>query len=236
MAYHTGWFPTRRDDILHMADAWEAQLDIKGPAWNVPASRITEFKDIKAAARNLLTEVMSGNRTRVNTEQCRLVFEQLSASMHFLKANYFNSPPRTADEIVALLLAIHDGTPTPILESDVIPGISLHNTDGHGILVRLFRDAEPSDRRSTDHFFCEWGLKPVGRWATAEEAAADGRLLTRQPLRADDLPQHFSTGRQKNTLPFTLADIGMEFFASACWQTPRNQDGPYCPIVSRIIA
>jgi hypothetical protein len=30
-----------------MADTWEAQIDIKGPAWNVPASRITEFKDLK---------------------------------------------------------------------------------------------------------------------------------------------------------------------------------------------
>jgi hypothetical protein len=134
------------------------------------------------------------------------------------------------------LLSIHDGTPTPIDLCDVVPGLSLHNTDGHGILVKLFQDAEPSDRRSADHFFCKWGLKPAGRWATLEEAAADGRLLTRQPVRADDLPQHFSSGRRNNTLPFNLADIGMEFFASACWQTPRNQDGPYCPIVSRIIA
>jgi hypothetical protein len=236
MAHYTGWFPTRRDDVIHMADDWEAQLDAKGAAWGVSAAQIAEFKSQKAAAAAMLAEVKSGNRTKVNTEQCRLLFHELSLTMHFLKNNFFNSPPRTNDELVSLLLPVHDGTPTPIAPCDVVPGITLHNTDGHGMLVKLFADAEPSDTRSADHFFCKWGVKPAGRWATQEEAAADGRLLTRQPARADDLPQHFSSGRQKNSLPFNLADIGMEFFTSACWQTPRNQDCPYCPIVSRIIA
>jgi hypothetical protein len=236
MAHYTGWFPSRRDDVIHMADGWEAQLDAKGAAWGVPVDKITEFKTRKAAAAAMLVEVKSGGRTKVNTEQCRLLFQELALTMHFLKANFFNAPPRTNDELISLLLPVHDGTPTPIAPCGVVPGISLHNTDGHGMLVKLFRDAEPQDARSADHFFCKWGLKPVGRWATLEEAAADGRLLTRQPARADALPQHFSTGRRNNTLPFNLEDIGMEFFASACWQTPRNQDGPYCPIVSRLIA
>jgi hypothetical protein len=221
---------------MHMADTWEIQLDLNGPGWGIPPDKITSFKSQKIAAKALFTEVKTGNRTKVNTEQCRVLFQELGVIMHFFKNNYFNSPPRTSDEMVGLLLHIHDGNPTPIFPSEVIPGLSLHNTDGHGMLVKLFMDAEPSDRRSTDHFFVRWGLKPVGRWATAEEAAVDGRLLTRQPARADDLPQAFSTGRQKTILPFNLADIGMEFFASACWQTPRNLDGPYCPIISRLIA
>jgi hypothetical protein len=49
--------------------------------------------------------------------------------MQFLKANYFNSPPRTADEIIALLLSLHDGSSTPIFPSDIVPGLSLHNTE-----------------------------------------------------------------------------------------------------------
>ena len=236
MAHYTGWFPTRRDDVIHMADDWETQLDTKGAAWGVPADKILAFKNQKTAAAAMLAEVKSGSRTKVNTEQCRLLFHELGLTMHFLKSNFFNAPPRTSDELTALLLAVHDGTPTAITPCDVVPGLSLHNTDGHGMLVKLFQDTEPSDWRSADHFFCKWGLKPAGRWATPEEAAADGRLLIRQPVRADDLSQHFSSGRQKNSMPFTLADIGMEFFASACWQTPRNQDGPYCPIMSRIIA
>jgi hypothetical protein len=219
-----------------MADDWETQLDAKGAAWGVPVDKITEFKTQKTAAAAILAEVRSGGRTKVITEQCRFLFHNLALTMQFLKSNFFNAPPRTNDELVSLLLPVHDGTPTPIAPCDVVPALSLHNTDGHGILVKLFRDAEPSDIRSANHFFCKWGLKPVGRWATLEEAAADGRLLTRQPVRAEDLPQHFSSGRRSNTLPFNLADIGMEFFTSACWQTPRNQDGPYCPIVSRLIA
>jgi hypothetical protein len=191
-----------------MADDWEAQLDLKGGEWGVSEGKIAEFKSRKAAAAAMLAEVKSGGRTKVNTKQCRLLFHELALTMHFLKNNFFNAPPRANDELVALLLSVHDGTPPPIALCDVVPGLSPHNTDGHGMLVKLFRDAEP----------------------------ADGRPLTRHPARADDLPQHFSTGRRSNTLPFNPADIGMEFFASACRQTPRNQDGPYCPIVSRLIA
>jgi hypothetical protein len=151
--------------------------------------------------------------------------------MQFIKANYFNSPPRTSDEITALLLALHDGSSTPIFPSNVVPGLSLHNTDGHGILVKMFMDAIPSDKRSADHFFGKWGLKIAGRWATLEEAAADPRLLTRPPTQAADLPMYFSTSRKWHELPFRL-----EVYVTVCWQTPRFQDGPYCPIVSRIIA
>jgi hypothetical protein len=46
----------------------------------------------------------------------------------------------------------------------------------------------------------------------------------------------FSLSRKKYELEFGLADIGMEAHITVCWQTPGNQDGPYCPIVSRIIA
>jgi hypothetical protein len=44
--------------------------------------------------------------------------------MRFLKNNYFNAPPRTSDEMAALLLAVHDGTATPILASNVISGMN----------------------------------------------------------------------------------------------------------------
>jgi hypothetical protein len=236
MAHYTGWFPTRRDDIIHMADGWETQLDAKGAAWGVGADKIAEFKSQKSAAAAMLAEVKSGGRTRVNTEQCRLLFHELALTMHFLKNNFFNAPPRTNDELISLLLSIHDGTPTPIFPAEVVPGLTLHNTDGHGLLIKLFMDAAPSDVRSADHFFGKWGLKPAGRWAAPEEAAADGRLLTRPPATAEDLPKHFSTSRKKQELAFGLADIGMEAHITVCWQTPRNQDGPYCPIVSRIIA
>jgi hypothetical protein len=35
---------------------------------------------------------------------------------------------------------------------------------------------------------------------------------------------------------FSLDDLRLEVYATAYWQTPRFQDGPYCPIVSRVIA
>jgi hypothetical protein len=219
-----------------MADAWSGQLDLHGGDWNVPEAAIAGFKEHLAQAKILLAEVKSGERNPVNTEQCRLTFRELAVAMQFIKANFFNSPPRTSDELAALLLSAHDTTPTPILPPEVVPGLSLHNTDGHGILVKLFTDAAPADQRSADHFFGKWGLKPAGRWATAEEAAADPRLLTRPPAQAADLPMHFSTSRKRHELQFSLADIGLEAHVTACWQTPRSQEGPYCPIVPRLIA
>ena len=230
------WLPRSRDAMLHMADAWDAQLTLHGPVWGVPAGKVTEFKSLLTAAKTLFAEVQSGSRTPVNTEQCRVCFRELELAMRFLKNNWFNAPPRSSDEMVALLLHVHDGIATPIFPSDVVPGLSLHNTDGHGILLKLFMDTEPADRRSADHFLVQWGLKPPGRWATGEEAAQDPRLLTRPPARAEDLPKHFSTSRAKNDLPFTLADIGLELYATACWQTPRNQEGPFCAILAKLIA
>ena len=203
--------------------------------WGVPLDKIAEFKSLTTAAKALLTEVKSGSRSDASTEQCDVMFRDLEAAMRALKDSYFNSPPRSSGEMAALLLSVPDDLPTAILRSDVAPGLSLHNANG-GILCRLFTDAAPADHRSTDHFFIKWGVKPKGRWAMSEEAAADGRLLTRQPIRARDLPEHFSTGRKTHTLTFSPADAGMEVYATACWQTPRNEDGPYCPIISKIIA
>jgi hypothetical protein len=162
----------------------------------IPQELITRFKNQLAAAKALLSEVKPAGRNSINTEQCRIAFRDLELTMLFFKANYFNSPPRTADEVIALLLSLHDGSSTPILPSDVVPGLSLHNTDGHGMLVKLFMDAIPSDKRGADHCFGKWGLKLAGRWATLEEAAAGPRLLTRPPNQAADLPMHFSTSRK----------------------------------------
>ena len=198
MAHYSGWFPARRDDIIHLADAWSGQLDLHGAAWGVPEDKIAGFKNQLADTKTLFAEVKSGGRSPVSTEQCRVMFRDLGLSMQFLKANFFNAPPRTSGELAALLLSVHDGNPTPILPCGVVPGLSLHNTDGHGILVKLFMDGEPTDQRSADHFFGKWGLKPAGRWAGAEEAAADPRLLTRPPNQAADLPVHFSTSRKKH--------------------------------------
>jgi hypothetical protein len=160
MAHYNGWFPTRRDDIIHMAEAWEVQIDLRGQARGIPQEVITRFKTQLSDTKTRFAEVKSAGRNAVNTEQCRLMFRDLGLTMQFIKANYFNSPPRTSDEITALL-SFHDGSSTPIFPNDVVPGLTLHNTDGHSIMLKLFMNAVPSDRRSADHFFGKWGLKPA---------------------------------------------------------------------------
>jgi hypothetical protein len=230
------WFPEKRSGVIHMADIWIVQLDADGILWGVPPGKMTKLKQMTAAAKTLLAELTSGNRSQASTERCHAVFIELETLMRSIKDTYFNSPPRTSDELAALLLSSPDDLPDIIPRSDVAPGLSLHNSNDHEVLCRFFMDAVPADHRSVDHFFVKWGVKPVDRWATGEEAGADGRLLTRPPIRARDLPEHFSTGRKTHILTFGPADVGMELFATACWQTPRNEDGPYCPIVSKLIS
>jgi hypothetical protein len=87
---------------------------------------IARFKSRLATAKTLLAAVKSAGRSAVNTGQCRAAFRDLEITMQFIKANCFNSPLRTSDEITALLL-------------------SLHNTDGHGMLIKLF--AVPAVKR-----------------------------------------------------------------------------------------
>jgi hypothetical protein len=134
-----------------MAGVWSVQMGLHGPAWGIPQERITGFQNRLAGIKPLFAEVKSAGRNSVNTEQRRILFRELELDMQFIKANYFNPPPRTPDELIALLQSVHGGSWTPIL-------------------------------------------------------------------------------------PFGLADLRLELFVTVCWQTPRNQDGPYCPIVSRIIA
>ncbi|MDR2482055.1 MAG: hypothetical protein LBD08_00305 [Treponema sp.] len=197
MAHKTGWFSARQDDIIHAAGAWAGQVDLHGQARGIPQERITGFKNQPADTKALFAEVKPAGRNSVSTEHCRIAFREMNLAMQFMKANYINFPPRTAGELAALLLSVHDGSSTLILPGNVAPGLSLHNRDGHGILVNMFMNAILSDKR---------GLKPAGRWASEEEAAAAPRLLTRPLNQAADLPIRFSKSRKWHEPQFSLAN------------------------------
>ena len=49
MAHKTGWFPARRDGIIHRGGAWSGQTDLHSQAWGIPPDRIAAFKNRPAA-------------------------------------------------------------------------------------------------------------------------------------------------------------------------------------------
>jgi hypothetical protein len=40
MPHYNGWFPRKRDDIIHRGDSGEGQIDLHGQAWGHSAPRI----------------------------------------------------------------------------------------------------------------------------------------------------------------------------------------------------
>ena len=219
MPHRTGWLPRKRDGVIHMAGAWNGQISLHGPVWGIPQERIPGFKNQPADAKTLFAEIKSAGRNSVSAGQCLVSFRELETAMEFLKADCFNPPPRTPGELTAPLPAACGRSSTSILPSTVAPGMSLRSTSGQDIPVKLLMDAIPLDKRGADHSFGKRGLKPAGRWAAAEEAAADPRLLAHPPAR-------FSASRKRREVQFTLADAGLEILAAPCRQPPRYQDGP----------
>lgn len=219
MPHRTGRLPRKRDGVIHMTGDWNGQIGLHGLAWGIPQERIPGFKNQSADAKTLYAEIKSAGRNSVGTGQCPVSFRELETAMEFLKADCFNPLPRTPDELAAPLLAVRGRSSTSILPSTVAPGLSLHGAGGQGIPVKLLMDAIPPDKRGAYHSFGKRGLKSAGRWAAAEEAAADPRLLAHPPAR-------FSASRKRREVQFTLADAGLEILAAPCRQPPRYQDGP----------
>ena len=194
MPHYNGWLPRKRDDIIHRGDAWNEQIGLRGLAGGIPQERITGFKDRLAQTKALFAEVKTAGRNSINTGQCRVSCGELELEL----------------ELAALLPALRCGSSTPILPRNGAPGLSRHNTGGHGMPVKLFIGGVPPDERNADHCCGKRGRKPAGRWA----AAADSRLIC--------------------PCAFPRAAGGANCYS--VWRTPRKQGGPYCPTVPRIIA
>jgi hypothetical protein len=66
-------------------------------------------------------------------------------------------------------------------------------------------------------------------------AAFQRQELRRIPQSVDELPKGIFTRRRTHTFHFELADSGKIAYFSACYENPKGDPGPYCPIISRVI-
>jgi hypothetical protein len=221
-----------------LAETWNQVIETQGTAWGIPADKITELKNLTQENKDLLAAVKSSGRTQVNTEQCRIGFKKLEEMMRFFYNNFFNSPPRTGDERIALKLPVKDIHPTKISKPDVEPEVSLTIPTSHAIEFHFRqRDGETStDSRSLHAYFTRWGLLPKTGTAAPEQSAADPRILTKVPTRPEHLPIVFTTKRVKHRLPLGLEDIGMTLYAATCFLNPEGEPGPYSEIIERVVS
>jgi hypothetical protein len=114
MAESKNWLPLSRAGQLAMALTWAEVLGEFGNAWGVQAGTVSAFNAAIAAAQGALAKTQNkATRTHADSVACETAFKALVANMRFLKNNYFNSPPRAADELARLGLSEH-GIPSPI--------------------------------------------------------------------------------------------------------------------------
>jgi hypothetical protein len=110
------WLPGKREDKLALANNWLEILALKATPWGIPAAEVTGPGSLTALtqeATTSLTVVKSSERTPVAVTKCRVDFKTLLAKMQYIKKLYFNSPPRTDEDLSALGLKPPDTTHTP---------------------------------------------------------------------------------------------------------------------------
>lgn len=237
MPKNADWLPSTRIKQLEMAKNWNTILSAKGTGWGIPAADTTELQTMTGTAQGLLDLAMSAERTATITAQCNEAFDYLKAKMRFIKERYFHVPPLTNDDLVSLGLKPKDPNRTPIGYPDIPPQITISSPGPH-ILDLHVRPAEgmtSGDPRSLDHFLIRWGIMLPSGPASAEQVAADSRLLSKVPARPADCPMVFTNKRRMHRMELNLDDSGKTLYTTACYQNPGGWDGPYCSIVSQLI-
>ncbi|MDR2795687.1 MAG: hypothetical protein LBB47_03120, partial [Spirochaetaceae bacterium] len=57
------WYPTSRDEQLHLVKTWNTVFAVKGQGWGIPQACMTQLVSDESAAQTILDKVKSGERT-----------------------------------------------------------------------------------------------------------------------------------------------------------------------------
>ncbi|GHT82753.1 hypothetical protein FACS1894137_02250 [Spirochaetia bacterium] len=107
MKGHSDWLKGSRAKKLKKAKLWVSVLRVKGSEWGIDALAVTEpFAALTIRADTALGEVSDkSTRTHLAVVHCREVFKELDKRMRFIKNNFFQSPPRTPEDLALVELA-----------------------------------------------------------------------------------------------------------------------------------
>ncbi|MDR1218570.1 MAG: hypothetical protein LBK73_03060 [Treponema sp.] len=144
-------YPASRDAQIHLVEAWLSVFQTKATAWNIPPANVTDLTADKAAAREILAVVKSGERTAASVVRCNEAFREMESEARFIKKHFLLIPPLTLADLPTLLIPLPDETYSPVSPPTVQPGITVTYPGGpHLLKVHLTAivGAEPLDARS----------------------------------------------------------------------------------------
>ena len=228
------WFPTIREKILAMVDAWLFVLGLKGALFGVPATLIAELNDQAVVVRNLMATAITSARTPILTAQIQAAVRELEVKMRFIKNRWFHKPPLLDEDFVALLLSppdevrTHDGP--PIAHAFIKTGY-----DGPHRLVVTTETAEGEQKPEGPVWINIYGGKLPPGGASLEAIARNKLLLDREPKTLPEIISLIRTQRKVEILEFNPEDSGSTMFLSAVYENRRGQAGPPGVIVHAVI-
>jgi hypothetical protein len=200
-----------------MSVLWLEVLADKSSDWGVPSADVTLLSTLRSAASAAYVKVQDKTtRTHMDVVVCREAFKALILHMRYLKANFFNCPPRTEEEMESLGLSTRK---PPVPAPTTCPEIDIDTSMIRQLSVR-YRDAGSTT----------WG-KPEGvrgadiRWAISDIPVTDTAALTQAAF--DTATPH--------TIHFTGDDRGKTVYICARWQNTTEGVGPFGEIVAAII-
>ncbi|GHU81417.1 hypothetical protein FACS189468_4000 [Spirochaetia bacterium] len=219
---------------MALAHQWAGVLADKASDWSVPAARVTALNGLITTAEEALAKVQDrSSRSHIDSVACQTAFAALKAEMQFLKNNYFNSPPRTAEELAMLGLADHNPPgPIPSPENQVTG--KTRPLGDHLLELRMeivgdmIRDQEASD----------YGKRVYAAIEDSANAGAPskyGKYLAAPPLSGEDFSWSFFTRRRGEIFDFNEQDRGKKVWFIVHLENAKGDKGPWGPLFWTII-
>jgi hypothetical protein len=231
------WYDKSREGQLHMVKTWNGVFLVKGPAWGIPQTHITQLADDAQKAETTLDKVKSGERTAASVIECNLAFQDMETEARFIKKHYLLVPPLTLADLATLLLSQPDETQSSVPPPPGQPFLTVTYPGGpHVLLVRLapLPGTEPPDHRGDYGFALYLGIMPPGG-ATLEQAAGPKHYLMQEPRSGDELLHLRFTRRKKEPVTFNASESGMTASFCARSDNGKGQVGNWGPVASAII-
>jgi hypothetical protein len=245
MPHSDDWYPAKRASRLAVGNNWIEVLSLKGTAWGVPATELSDPKNgliaLVAEATGALAEAMSSARTSVTTAHCEAAFDALEAKSRYIKKHYFLVPPLTNEDLVDLGLVPADTTRTPQKTPVNQPGLEWSKWGprllGFRVFTALVLDASESGygvRVFTG--LVKPGI-PAGEAPTASRLSDHHHLLSSPPLSGEDLPDSFFTRRGNDLIKdLPAGSSGLICYAAAQYEIDKGgAAGPFGPMIQTYV-
>ncbi|MDR0598924.1 MAG: hypothetical protein LBG84_02415 [Treponema sp.] len=231
MERHKDWFPTKRDEVLSMADLWRAELPTRGASWGIPAEDIAALGVLTDDARARWEEENDPERrTPVVVQEAKTAFRLLEMKMRYIKRHWLITPPLSPSTLMSLKLPPMDTDPTPIppptaqVEGDIsFPGV-------HLVHISRFRPVNGihSPNIKSDHgVSINYGL-------TGTPTENHPLRVNQPPTSGKELPEHWYI--TKGGLRLDLdGESGQTMYVCLRYENSKGQTGPFGPIQQVVV-